>query len=223
MATKRSEAALPLGRLAYDRIRESIQSGALGPGDRILEDDLAKRLEMSRTPVREAVRQLEAEGLLVHEAHRGVAVARLDYQAVMELYSVREVLEGTAAGMAARHASDAEIMALEELLQAEVRDGDAPTHLADHNRRFHQALYRAAHNRFLLRALNAQRDPMMLLSRTTLELPERRAIARGEHRAILDAIAARDPAKAEAAARAHITGAHRARLTLMVESEDDGL
>src|SRR3546814_15861515 len=83
------------GEIAYVRLKESIQTGELKPGQRIREIEMADRLRMSRTPVREALRRLEADGLLTFAPYRGMVIAELDHQAVMELYQMREVLEGT--------------------------------------------------------------------------------------------------------------------------------
>lgn len=210
-------AKVPLSVVAYRKIREAIRTGHYSPGDRILEDEISRQLEMSRTPVREALHRLEAEGLLVYEARQGIVVARLDYQMIMELYSMRDVLEGTAAAMAARHASDAEIANLEHLLLLEERFADDAAAMAEHNRRFHEAIYRSAHNRYLLKTLNALQDPLSLLSKTTFLLPDRRTAAHPEHQAIVDAIRARDPERAERVARAHIRAAQQARLQIMAE------
>src|SRR4051812_25911431 len=95
-APRETAARASLSTTAYAKIREAIQKGIYSSGNRVLEDELARQMNMSRTPVREALHRLEAEGLLVHEAHRGIVVARLDYQMIMELYSMRDVLEGTA-------------------------------------------------------------------------------------------------------------------------------
>ena len=204
---------------AADRVRERIQSGALRPGERIREEALAAELGLSRTPVREALRRLEAEGYLAHQPHRGVVVRELDHQAVTELYLMREVLEGTAAAQAARHASDAEVATLAEMLDEGARAADDSARSAHLNRLFHRALYRGAHNRYLMAMLNGLDVSMTLLGRTTLALPGRGAEAIAEHRAIVERIAAHDPAGAEAAARAHIHAAHRARLRVMFEDE----
>jgi DNA-binding GntR family transcriptional regulator len=207
----------PLSITAYRKIREAIQKGRYAPGDRILEDEIARQLEMSRTPVREALHRLEAEGLLVYQARQGIVVARLDYQMIMELYSMRDVLEGTAAAMAARHASDAEIANLEHLVAHEERFVDDAAGMAAHNRRFHEAIYRSAHNRYLLKSLNALQDPLSLLSTTTFVLADRRTSVHPEHVAIVDAIRARDPERAERASRAHIRAAQQARLQIIAE------
>jgi DNA-binding GntR family transcriptional regulator len=218
---KSSNSVLPgrdqLGESAYERIREAIRSGDLEPGHRITESDLAKWLNMSRTPVREAVSRLETEGLLTYVPRQGLTVAQLDYQAVMELYEMREVLEGTAARFAAHHAALAEIETLREMLDLEADLGESdPKRGAKANRHFHQIIYHAAHNRYLLKTLNALSDSMMLLGDTTLALPGRHATALEEHRAIVDAISARDADRAQQAACNHIRAAQRHRLKLLL-------
>jgi DNA-binding GntR family transcriptional regulator len=203
------------GEVAYVRLREAIQAGDLEPGQRIRENEMASWLEMSRTPVREALRRLEADGLLTFAPYRGMVISELDHQAVMELYSMREVLEGTAAGLAARHASDAEIEVLRDIVSNELLDADNPRRIASQNKHFHGALYRAAHNRYLLKTLNVLSDAMALLGMTTMAITGRSTTAHGEHLAVVAAIEARDPTTAEAAMREHIRMAQRARLRLM--------
>lgn len=202
------------GELAYAKLKEAIRAGQLKPGQRIRENEMAESLAMSRTPVREALRRLEADGLLTFAPYRGMVIAELDHQAVMELYQMREVLEGTAAGLAARHASEAEVAILKDLMAADRRSAD-PRETAQHNRQFHGAVYRSAHNRYLLKTLNVLGDAMALLGMTTLSLTGRSDTAREEHAAIVHAIEGRDADAAEQAARHHIREAQRARLRLM--------
>jgi DNA-binding GntR family transcriptional regulator len=208
-----------LGATAYRRLQGAIRDGELAPGTRLREEDLAATLRMSRTPVREALRQLQAEGLLTQDAQRGMAVSRLDHQMMTELYLMRDVLEGTAARLAARHASEAEVAMLRDLMEAEAKLGRDPKALAGHNQRFHEALYLAAHNRYLLKTLNALRDAMALLGETTYAAPGRAKSALVEHRAMVEAISAGDASTAEAAARAHIQGAQRARIRMLAEAQ----
>jgi DNA-binding GntR family transcriptional regulator len=196
---------------AYTRLRKAIEAGQLLPKTRLREEDLATWLEMSRTPVREAVRRLEAEGFFSRES-RTLVVSSLDQQAVAELYAMREVLEGTAAAFAARHASDVEISTLRDLYEIEGEVLENSEEVARHNERFHSALYGAAHNRYLLQTLNALRDARALLGPSTLLNAPRSVQAHAEHREIVAAIEARDPAGAESAARAHIRAAQRERL-----------
>jgi DNA-binding GntR family transcriptional regulator len=197
------------GDLAYQRLFESIERGTLKPGARLRELELSTWLGASRTPIREALGRLEGEGLIARDPSRGMIVA--------ELYAMREVLEGTAAALAARHASEAEVDALREIAQRDRGLADA-ARIARVNRLFHETLFRAAHNRFLLRAVSALRQSMVLLGPTTLATAGRPGKARGEHEAIVEAIARRDPAGADEAARTHIRAAYRARLTLILES-----
>lgn len=208
-----------LSKTAYARVREAILRGDFTPGDRILEDEVAQRLNISRTPVREALRRLEDEGLLIHQPHRGMTVAKLDYQMIVELFVVRDVLEGAAARMAARLASDTEIEVLQSIARRESDVVDSAEGMALHNRRFHDTIYMMAHNRYLLKTLSALSDSLAVLSATSFSLPERRLAAMQEHRAIADAISARDPDRAEALARAHIHSAHRTRLQMLAEGK----
>lgn len=219
-AARRRPPAAPApsrGDAAYARLFEAIEQGTLKPGTRLVELELSAWLGASRTPVREALGRLESEGLVARDPSRGVMVAELDPGLVAELYAMREVLEGTAAALAARHASEAEIDALREIA-AKDRALTEPAAIARANRHFHEALFRSAHNRFLLRAVNTLRQSMVLLGRTTLATPGRPDKARGEHDAIVKAIAKRDPQAADAAARAHIRAAYRARLAQLTET-----
>lgn len=201
---------------AYQSLVEAIQSGQLAPGTRLREIELAEALGLSRTPVREALSRLQSEGLAANDSDRGLIVTELDHSMMSELYAMREVLEGTAARLAARHASDVEIEFLKEVI---LRDGQLSTaeELAANNRLFHATLYRCAHNRYLVRTLNSLQESMILLGRTTLAAQGRAEASRAEHEAIVDALSRRDPDAAEQAARAHIVAAYRIRLESQFE------
>jgi DNA-binding GntR family transcriptional regulator len=204
-----------LGQDAYARIRAAIRSGQLAPGLRLTETDLAARFGVSRTPVRQAIARLEAEGLLTHEARRGLTVTRPDHAQIVELYVMREILEGAAARLAAQHATETEIEALAELLAAEpAAFGDA-ARLAEINQRLHGLLYLAAHNRYLLRSLELLAATIALLPSLLTE-GARAEAAHAEHVAILDALRRRDGDAAEAAARAHARAAQRHRLAWLL-------
>ncbi|MBN8945471.1 MAG: GntR family transcriptional regulator [Rhizobiales bacterium] len=206
-----AEPAPSLAVRAYERLRRAIETGQLPPRTRLREEALAEWLAMSRTPIREAVRRLEAEGFFSRDS-RALVVSSLDQQGVAELYAMREVLEGTAAAFAARQASDVEIATLRELCEIELGLFDRPEDLIRHNERFHSALYGAAHNRYLLKTLGALRDARALLGASTLTNADRAITAHTEHEAIVSAIEAREPARADEAARAHIRAAQRERL-----------
>jgi len=204
-----------LGESAYARIRAAIRDGSLAPGERLTEVDLASRFGVSRTPVRQAIARLEAEGLLTHEPRRGLTVTRPNHQQVVELYVMREILEGAAARLAAQHASETEIAAMAEIVEREpTAFGDATT-LAAENLRLHGLLYLAAHNRYLLRSLEQLGATMSLLP-TLLTRDGRAQQAHAEHRAILKAILKRDGEAAETAARRHARAAQKHRLAWMM-------
>jgi DNA-binding GntR family transcriptional regulator len=201
--------------LAYRRLRDAIQAGTIKPGQRIMEIEIAGWLKVSRTPVRDAMRRLESEGMVTHEPRNGLVIAQLDRQAVMELYAMREVLEGTAARLCARHASDMETDELLELVKTEQQLAGNFAALALHNRRFHDAIRRGAHNRYLVKSLNAVNDSMVLLGKSQMLLPHRAKAALTEHAEIARAVAKRDADLAEEATRKHVRAAQRERLKLL--------
>jgi len=199
---------------AYNEIKRRILAGDFAADDRLREINVADHLGMGRTPVREALKRLEDEGLLTHEPRRGLVVTRIDQRGVTELYAMREVLEGAAAEFAARHATDAEIENMAAILEDERQPGADAVAL---NLAFHNAIYAAAHNRHLIRSLNAVTDTTYLLGRSTLAVQQRAAKANEEHSAIIAAIRARDPQAAGEAARHHIRQAYLERLRMLRE------
>jgi DNA-binding GntR family transcriptional regulator len=209
-------AQLGRGHEAYARVREAIRDGTLPPGVRLTETDLAARFGVSRTPIRQAIAKLEAEGLLTHEPRRGLSVTRPDHGQMVELYVMREILEGAAARLAAQHASETEIGAMEELVAGEPAIfADAPK-LATVNQRLHGLLYLAAHNRYLLRSLEQLSATMALLP-SLLTIGGRAEQAHEEHLVLLAALRARDGEAAEDAAKLHSRAAQRQRLAWLVQ------
>lgn len=204
-----------LAQAAYDALRAAIQNGRLAPGQRIVEADIGQGLKVSRTPVREALRQLQSEGMIEPKAG-GLAVVSLDLRAISELYAIRETLEGAAAALAARHADPTEIAMLQSMIAAHRESTADARAQAHHNHVFHEQLYHAAHNRFLLKSTQTLRDSLVLLGPTTLALPAR-ATAWAEHEEIVAAIATHDPVAAEAAARRHIRAGYEERVRAMTE------
>ncbi len=207
----------PRAEQVRDQILQAIRQRRYEPGERITETEVATWLGVSRTPVREAFRRLETEGLLTFQSWRGVVVADLDRQQVNELYAMRQALEGTAARLAARHIDEPDIDLLEQLLARSAEAEISVEELAKVNRQFHETIYSAAHNRYLLQTLEQLRNTLALLRGTTYAVPGRQATALGEHEAIVRAIRARKPEEAEDAARAHIASAQKCRLQLMAE------
>lgn len=208
--------ALSRSEQAYRRLRDAIHSGELKPGDRLLEEKLASSLGSSRTPVREALGRLESDGLALKDPSRGMIVAELDASMIAELYTIREALEGTAAALAARHASEAEIATLRHIADRDMAFANDQKGLAKNNRLFHEALYRSAHNRYLLKTLNAIYESMALV-RTSLAYSEERIKSTiDQHQEIVAAIENQDSKRAEEVARIHVRAAGKARLALLL-------
>ena len=196
----------------YDRLIEEIHAGSLLPGARLTETDIAERLGVSRTPIREALRRLEAEGLVVHRPRVGATLRELSYSEVMELYEMRSVLECAAARMAARAASDIEISELAAINADMDNARTDPIRLYELNRQFHLALLDAAKNRFLTQAINGLQKTLLILGPTTLADSQRAEEAVAEHDAVLAALRSRDGDAAASAMQNHIQAAHRVRL-----------
>ncbi|SHL39403.1 GntR family transcriptional regulator [Roseibium suaedae] len=200
------------GSEIYHRLIGLIEDRVLKPGDRLREADLADEFGVSRTPIREGLKRLEAQGLAVHEPNRGMVIPTLDHGQINEVYFMREVLEGTAAGLAAKHASKPEVEILQDLVEADRKRITDEDSLVKSNREFHRRLCLASHNRYLVDQIDHLRLSLILMAGTTLDTPERREIAVEEHAAIVSAIAAGDSVAADAAARRHIAHAHKTRL-----------
>lgn len=186
-----------------DSIRDAIVRGVLKPGARVAEPELAGRYGISRTPIREAFRQLESEGYLRIAPRRGAVVVALTEKDVEEFYDVKAVLEGHAAYRAATRLTqdDLDRMArLNDELAALAEQGDVRAFFDVHNR-FHDVFWRAAGNERLeqmLRSLVQQFERYRLAS---LVQPGRMRRSVEDHRQMLDAFRARDAAGAQALAR----------------------
>lgn len=196
---------------AYTLILEAIDSGLYRPGDRLVESELAERFGVSRTPIREALQRLETQSMLRRDG-RSLIVASLDHNALAELYAVRTELEGLAARLAARHATDEEINVLREMVAEDGALLGDPAALARANRRFHKQIHLASHNRFLVQQLDLVHRHMALLATTSLAVEGRGERALAEHEAIVAAIAERNGQAAYEALRAHISRAYETRL-----------
>jgi DNA-binding GntR family transcriptional regulator len=209
-----------LGEAVFRSLCEALQAGSYRAGDRLREEEVAQRLKVSRTPVREAFGRLAARGFVEPAGGRGLIVRNLDISEVLELYAMREIMEGAAARLAAEHASAPEIEALRDIEQAfvEASETDAAEmagEMARLNRAFHEAICRAARNRYLDNASRELQDWIALLGPTTFTVLGRPSTSHGEHQAIIDAIAVRDGGHAEQLARTHIREALRCRLKLL--------
>lgn len=197
---------------AYTLILEAIEAGLYKPGDRLVESELAERLGVSRTPVREALQRLETQAMLTRDG-RSLIVATLDHNQLAELYAVRGELEGLAARLAARHATPEEVRVLQSMV-AEDRAllGGDPRALSRANKRFHKQIHLASHNRFLVQQLDLVHRSMALMANTSFAAEGRDEVALAEHDQIVATIAAGDGDAAAQALRTHISKAFETRL-----------
>lgn len=205
---------------AYDLILEAIDSHIYKPGDRLVENELADRFGVSRTPIREALQRLETQALLTRDG-RSLIVASLDHTQLSELYVVRGELEGLAARLAARHATPEEIGVLRDMLEADRALEDNPEALSRANRRFHHQIHLASHNRFLIRQLDLVHRSMALLATTSLAAEGRAKDTLQEHERILSAIEKGDGDAAYTALRDHISEAFKVRLKLDAQAVEN--
>lgn len=206
---------LSQGGLAFQKLMAAIEAGEFRPGDRLRETDIADRLSLSRTPVREALRRLEAERIVEHRPRIGAVIRTLDQTEVVELYEMRLVLERTAAEMAAKHANPAEVDALFALNDEIASVGLSPPRAAAINQRFHRSIYLAARNRFLLESARALNNALLLLGPTTLADDARIATVVAQHHLIVEAISRGDVDAAGTTAEAHLQTSLRHRLSVM--------
>jgi DNA-binding GntR family transcriptional regulator len=134
-----------------------------------VESELAERFGVSRTPIREALQRLETQSLLTRDG-RSLIVSSLDHNQMAELYVVRCELEGLAARLAARHATEEEVRVLRKMVEDDRRLLSDPTALARANRRFHRQVHLASHNRFLVQQLDLVYRSMALMATTSLAI-----------------------------------------------------
>jgi DNA-binding GntR family transcriptional regulator len=190
--------------VVVELIREAILSAEFKPGDRLLQEEIAKRLNVSPTPVREALRQLEAEGVLDHSPHRGVRVTEIKFEDVREIYLIRAALEALATREAASNLSRTNIAYL-RALQTEIEMLIAEDSLKDLRRLnydLHMAIYNAANMPELYRLI---RNLWTKFPWDTLHvLPGRADRSAHEHQDIIEAIAAGDANLAGQRMQAHI-------------------
>ncbi|MCE7959555.1 MAG: GntR family transcriptional regulator, partial [Acidobacteria bacterium ACB2] len=203
-----------------DRLRSEILDGRRKPGDWLRQESVAREEGVSQTPVREALKQLVAEGLLEHVPYRGIRVVSLSFEDAEDLYAIRAVLEPMAARHAAREITAGELAELGSL-QDRMLACEIPGRLKEYrdlNRRFHETIVAASRRPLLARTLGSfwAAFPTMLWSNVpgtaATSPPERQDPDAEEHAELLASLAAHDPERAEAAARRHVEAAGRSLL-----------
>lgn len=189
-----------------DALRERIYAGVYAPGAILRQEQMAAEFGISRTPLREALRVLERDGLVIHLPGRGVRVASADLTRLIDAYAVREVLDGVAARFAAERATDADIASLRALVagQGAVVEPWQPKAYTQSNVDFHMAIMNAAGNDSLIPFVPVLRMTSQVFAPSFSLSADRARDAIREHGAIVEAIAARNGEESEKLARAHI-------------------
>lgn len=206
--------------MVTDALREAILIGTIPASSWLREEDLAAELQVSRTPVREAIRRLSSEGLAVRVPNQGAQVAPMTLEDVLAVYAVRENLEGLAARLAAQRSSDGLRMRLLQVHQefvAATASGDVAA-MAEANIAFHRAIREASGNPYLERFLTLVEHSVRRFGRSTFEASERMEATVAEHEAIMHAIVTGSPDEAEGQAREHMRRAREARLQMFLRA-----
>lgn len=206
----------------HETLRRGILEQVLQPGRRLAEEELAEVLGVSRTPIREAITRLEAEGIVERSSVRTVTVSRLTAETVAQVFEVREWLDGVVAYLAAQRITPpgiAEARWINERMREAANNDDFDT-MEKINLEFHDALARAADNEFLLLLMRQSRDRVRPLLGTTFAYPDRAAQSLAEHEQIIAAIEAGDAEAAALAARNHMKAAAVIRIA-MLEAQTD--
>jgi DNA-binding GntR family transcriptional regulator len=198
-------------------LREAILHGVLPAGQALGEIQLAEVFGRSRTPVREAILKLESEGLAERFPRRGLVVAQITREEVLEVYAVREVLDGLAAQLAAQGMLPTELdrlVWLNDRLRAAAVTGDTKG-LMQINIEFHDAICQGSRNSLLQEFMRRIHEWVRRFEDTTMSAPGRGLEAVAEHDALIEAIRARDSAAAERIARAHMNRARQIRISMI--------
>lgn len=193
----------------YNRLREDILNGTLKENEELREIAIGEELGVSRTPVREAFRQLELEGLITIIPNKGAFVTGITPKDVKDIYMIRSHLEGLCARLACDHITDEQLEEMEEniyLAQFHASKGHMDQ-MAELDNRFHEILYEACDSKMLENLLRDYHQYVMRIRKKTLS-SSRGALSNEEHRAIMEAIKAGDKVAAEEKANLHITNAY---------------
>jgi DNA-binding GntR family transcriptional regulator len=190
----------------FNKLREDILSGVYQENEELKENTIGLELGVSRTPVREALRQLELEGLVTMIPNKGAYVTGITQKDIHDIYVIRSYLEGLCAKWACEHITEAQIEALDEILYLSDFHARRSHHeqLVELDNKFHELIYEASGSKILDHVLSDFHHYVERIRKITLSRPGRATKSSEEHAAILDAIRKRDGALAEALAHEHI-------------------
>lgn len=210
--------SVSLRKKVFDQLQNDILNGKYRPGDNLIETRLSEELGVSRTPIREAIRQLELEGLVQSIPNKGAVVKGISAQDIQDIYTIRMLIEGLAARWAAEKITPEELEELREALELEefyTMKNDTE-HLLKFDSKFHDIIFRASKSKPLMHTLSTFHHYVQSARNASFSSPGRAHNVLKEHKAIFDAIADRDPERAERLTTEHV---RNASLNLMKQNK----
>lgn len=214
---------LPLRDVVFKTLRQAILKGELEPGERLMEIQLAERLGVSRTPIREAIRKLELEGLVLMIPRKGAEVAKISESNLRDVLEVRRSLEELAIDLACQRMTEEEFEALKAAQQKfaqAIKKGDA-MQIAQSDELYHEIIYNSTKNAKLVQVLNNLREQMYRYRLEYIKDEDKRQILMIEHENILKALSLRHVQEAKQAVREHIDNQEITILKNLKEQEND--
>ena len=214
-------AYLPLRDVVFNTLREAILKGDLKPGERLMELQLASKLGVSRTPIREAIRMLEQEGLAVTTPRKGAEVAKMTLKDMEDVLEIRDALDELAVRIACQKISDEQLKQLEdmkELFEKSTQTGNVKK-IAEADVTFHDVIYEATGNPKLVTLLNNLREQVYRYRVEYIKDPKNYPTLIAEHEAILESLKNRDVKNAVEAMHVHVANQAEAVKTVIQEQE----
>ena len=193
----------------FSQLQNDILNGLYEPGDSLIETKLSDELGVSRTPIREALRQLELEGLVQSIPNKGVIVKGVSTQDIQDIYTIRMLIEGLAARWAAEKITAQELEELKEAVDLEefYTTRNDSSHLLQFDTRFHDIIFKASKSKPLMHTLSTFHHYVQKARKLSMSSPVRAAEVLEEHKAILQAIIDKDAYKAERLTTEHVKNA----------------
>ena len=219
--TLNMNAYLPLRDVVFNTLREAILKGDLKPGERLMELQLASKLGVSRTPIREAIRMLEQEGLAVTTPRKGAEVAKMTLKDMEDVLEIRDALDELAVRIACQKISDEQLKQLEdmkELFEKSTQTGNVKK-IAEADVTFHDVIYEATGNPKLVTLLNNLREQVYRYRVEYIKFPKNYPTLIAEHEAILESLKNRDVKNAVEAMHVHVANQAEAVKTVIQEQE----
>ena len=212
---------MPLRDIVFKTLREAIITGELKPGERLMEIKLAKELGVSRTPVREAIRKLELEGLVIMTARKGAEVAPINEKDLMEVLEIRKTLEGLACELAANNATKTNIKYFKELNEqiALAVENEDIEEITNKDVDFHEAIYSITNNRRLVQILHQLKEHIFRYRLEYIKDMKNKGAIVDEHNAIIAAIEKKDSKKSKAEIEKHIETQEKYILNTLIKSK----